>query len=117
MINWVENKHAKQTADCVINLVSSKKYITIRLTSGAYAVKLHNAERVQIGFDEKATRMYLSPSDRGHKVSQRANSKNAVIQIYANLIAEYIHPSALCGSYALQKDAEGNVYISIEALR
>lgn len=114
MINWVKSSKVRRNADCSVSLVNSKNRICIRFSSGAYAVKLKNAERIRVGIDDSGSRLYFEADEEGYKVNH--NGSTATILIMSNKIQEYIHPSAICGVYDLNKDRDGHVYVSIGAL-
>ena len=117
MITWIDNKKAKQSADVSICLIKAKDQISIRFSSGATAVKLRHCERIIIGIDDNRTRLYIAPYANGGYKCTKLKSGGCRILISCVKFRDYIHPSELCGTYEMHKDAEGNWFISIGAAR
>ena len=115
MINWIRNERTVSSgSDVSISLVANKSRLNIRFSLGAYAVRMKNAPKILIGVDDKATKLYFAGGESGYKVIEQKNKR--VVQVPANKVIDYIHPSALCGEYTLKQDTDGYYYISIGAL-
>ena len=122
-INWISARGltTNQTADLEVRYHKGKiNRYSFAFTQGALATKLKNKERVMVGVNNSATRLYFAPVDekQGYKVVK--NARKAIVFVSGKKMAATcptLSPSSVIGTYDLKYDeVEKLYYISIGAL-
>lgn len=117
-ITWCETRPNRvMKSDVSITLAGDKRRLIIRISAGAMATKMKNAERICVGFDERNTVLAFAPgTSSGFKVT-RSNNKSATILLSVSRVEGHIKPHELPGDYYFKKDEESGIYyIPIGAL-